>query len=221
MHDEVNVWYNDPPPPPKLLSPPWEWISAFLPIFQPYDYRHEYALVDQRRKERAHIYIFLTSYKSLNDQWIQQDIRYVAERRVEGDGLSPRIYPVILAPSLWKETSPLALYETMGPKKKTLFELKPVEEGYYEIAVQLSKVIKELQRDLDEEKFAQTRLMAADNPASPAPRRAQPYISGDDELLVFKAPKQMQPPEWLGWVIVFYLIISLMRAFLYLLSHRI
>lgn len=211
MHDEVNIWYSDPPPEPKLLSLPWLWMSSIFPIFRPYDYRPDYAKVEQRRKERAHIYLFLTSHKSLNDPKIEHDIRYVATRRVEGDWLSPRVYPVILAPSLWKEKSALSSYETLGPKK-TLYEIKPIEEGYREIAVQLSKAVKEMQRDLDEAKFAQSRLAAPDGANLPALQGAQPYLGGADEQLEFHAPKQTHPPEWLGWMIWFFLIIALLRG---------
>lgn len=211
MHDEVDIWYNDPPPAPKPLTVPWEWLSAFLPIFQPRDYRDEYVKVDKRRKEKAHIYLFVTSYKSLNDTRIQNDIRFAAERRVENDWLSPQIFPVIMAPSMWKEKSPLAKYKPLGPKK-TLIEVNPVEEGYYEIATQLSKVIKDVQRDLDEAKFAQSRLAAPDAPALPPGRQAQPYLGGEDESLEFKAPAQVNPPEWLGWMIWLFLFISLLRG---------
>ncbi len=211
MHDEVDIWYNDPPPAPKPLSVPWEWFSSFLPIFQPRDYRDEYAKVDKRRKEKAHIYLFLTSYKSLNDARVQNDIRFVAERRVENDWLSPHIYPIIMAPSMWKERSTLSKFKTLGPKK-ALIEIKPIEEGYYEIATQLSKVIKEVQRDLDEAKFAQARLVAPDTAALPPSRQAQPYLGGEDETLEFKAPAQVNPPEWLGWLIWFFLFFSVMRG---------
>ncbi len=211
MRDEVNIWYNDPPKGPAPLPLPWEWISTFLPIFQPYDYRQDYAGVNQRRKERAHIYLFLTSYKSLNNGQIENDIRAVAERRVEGDPLSPQVYPVIVAPSLWKEKSALSGYKTLGPKK-TLYEIKPAEEGYYEIANQLAKVVKQMQRDLDEAKFHHTRLVAADNTSSSAPVRAQPYLGGDDESLEFRVPPRVNPPEWLGWFILIFLFLSVMRG---------
>jgi hypothetical protein len=211
MHDEVNIWYSDPPPEPKLLSLPWLWISTILPIFEPYDYRNDYAKVDKLRKERAHIYLFLTSHRSLNDPQIEDDIRFVASRRVEGDWLSPHIYPVILAPSLWKEKSALAAYKTMGPKK-TLYEIKPIEEGYREIAVQLSKVVKEIQRDLDEAKFVESRPTTPDGSSLPAPSRAQPHLGGGEEQLEFRMRKQTVPPEWLGWAILFILLYSILRG---------
>jgi hypothetical protein len=212
MHDEVNIWYYDPPPAPKPLSVPWMWISSVLPIFIPYDYRGDYDKVDWRRKSAAHVYLFLTSYKSLNDRRFDDDIRLVASRRVEGDYLSPHIYPVILAPSLWKEKSALAGYDVMGPKKKTLVEIKPVEEGYLEIAKQLSKVVKDLQRDLDEAKFAQRRLVASDNSNLPAKHQAEPYLDGNEKQFQFKAPPQVNPPEWLGWMIWFFLFVSVLRG---------
>jgi hypothetical protein len=212
MHDEVDIWYYDPPASPRPLSLPWEWFSMLLPIFQPRDSRMEYAKVDQRRKERAHIYLFMTSYKSLNDPQIQNDLRLAASRRVEGDWLSPHIFPVILAPSLWKEKSPLSNFEVLGPKKKTLVEIKPIEEGFYEIAMSLSKTIKVAQRDLDEAKYAQSRLAAPDTPSLPAGQQAQPYLGDDDDTLEFKAPPQINPPEWLGWMIWFFLFISVLRG---------
>lgn len=211
MHDEVDIWYNDPPAAPKPLPTPWELFSAFLPIFVPRDYREEYAKVDKRRKERAHIYLFMTSYKSLNDARIQNDIRFVAERRVENDWLSPQLFPVIMAPSMWKEKSPLAKFKTLGPKK-TLIEVKPVEEGYYEIATQLSKVIRQVQRDMDEAKFAQSRLVAADGGAVTSTKQAKPYLGGEDETLQFKAPAQVYPPEWLGWLIWIFIFLSVLRG---------
>lgn len=211
MHDEVDIWYNDPPPAPQPLPVPWEWFSVILPIFQPRDYREEYAKVDKRRKERAHIYLFMTSYKALNDNRIQNDIRLAAERRVENDWLSPQIFPIIMAPSLWKEKSPLSKYKTLGPKK-TLIEVKPVEEGYYEIATQLSKVLKTVQRDLDEAKYSQARLVAPDASAVSSRPHAQPYLGDEDETLQFKAPPQVIPPEWLGWMIWIFLFLSVLRG---------
>ncbi len=207
MRDEVNIWFNDPPKAPAPLSLPWELISYVLPFFRSHDWRKEYAKVDKRRKERAHIYLFMTSYKSLIDNRIDDDITLAAERRIEGDWLSPRIYPVVVSPSLWKERSRLARYKPIGPKK-SLAETKPAEEGYLEITQQLSKVIKEMQRDLDEAKFAKSRLSSPGANASPTPSKtAQPYLGDDDDLLEFRAPAQSNPPEWLGWSIIFLLII--------------
>ena len=212
MRDEVNLWYNDPPKPPASLPLPWELISSVLPIFSPRDYRKEYAMVDRRRKERAHIYLFMTSYKSLNDTNIDNDITLAVDRRIEGDWLSPRIYPVILAPSQWKERSRLARFAPIGAKK-SLAEIKPEEEGYLEIAQQLSNVINQMQRDLNEAKYAQSRVGAA-APAAVLPETsgAQPYLGGDDNLLEFQAPPQTSPPEWLGWMIIFFLLISFARG---------
>lgn len=211
MRDEVNLWYNDPPKPPKPLPLPWELIASVLPIFHPRDYQEEYKKVDRRRKERAHIYLFMTSYKSLNDSKIDNDITLAVERRIEGDWLSPRIYPVILAPSLWKERSRLARFQPIGGKK-SLAEQKPEEEGYLEITEQLSKVINEMQRDLNEAKYAQARLEASPAPALPASSGARPYLGGDEALLEFRAPAPIYPPEWLGWMIIFFLFLSLAKG---------
>lgn len=211
MRDEVNIWFNDPPKPPKPLPLPWELIASVLPIFNARDFRQDYARVDYRRKERAHIYLFMTSYKSLIDANIDNDISLAVSRRIEGDWLSPRIYPVILAPSLWKERSRLARFQPIGAKK-TLVETKPEEEGYLEIAEQLSKVIKDMQRDLNEAKYARARIEGQAVPALPETSGAQPYLGGEEDLLEFRMPPQIYPPEWLGWMIILVLFFSFARG---------
>lgn len=209
MRDEVNVWFNDPPKAPKPLPLPWELIASVLPVFRPRDYRKEYAKVDRRRKERAHIYLFMTSYTSLNDGQVDNDITLAVDRRIEGDMLSPQIYPVILAPSMWKDRSRLARFEPIGPKK-SLSEFKPADEGYLAITQQLSKVITDMQRSLDEAKYAQSRLKSQSAEALPA--GTGPYLGDEDDLLEFRAPAQMNPPEWLGWMIIFFLFLSVARG---------
>ena len=211
MRDEVNIWYNDPPKAPKPLSLPWELIASVLPFFQPKDYRGDYDAVDRRRKERAHIYLFMTSYKSLNDNRVDNDITLAVERRIDGDWLSPRIYPVIVAPSLWKERSRLARYPAIGAKK-SLAEVKPEEEGFLEITRQLTKVINEMQRDLNEAKYSRAREENSHAPAIHTAGGAQPYLGGDDDQLVFSAPAQLYPPEWLGWMLILFLFLSVARG---------
>lgn len=211
MRDEVNLWYNDPPKPPKPLPVPWQIIASVLPVFNPRDMRRDYEKVDRRRKERAHVYLFMTSYKSLNDNRIEDDITLAVQRRIEGDWLSPRIYPVILARSQWKERSRLARFKPIGAKK-SLAETKPEEEGYLEIAQQLAKVIQEMQRDLNEAKYAQSRIESSDVHVSVLPAGAEPYLGGDEELLEFEAPAQINPPEWLGWLVIVFLFLSLARG---------
>ena len=212
MRDEVNIWYYDPPKPPKPLPVPWELIASVLPFFRPQDNRKGYDAVDRRRKERAHVYLFMTSYQSLMDSRVDNDITLAVQRRIEGDWLSPHIYPVVLAPSLWKQHSRLARYKPIGPAKKTLAEIKPEEEGYLEITEELSKVINKMQRDMNEAKYAALRVEGKAAPQLDAGEEAKPYLGGEEDLLEYKMAPQLNPPEWLGWMIIFFLFISVARG---------
>lgn len=218
MRDEVNLWFKGSPgrPEPPLQAPslplPWQILLFWYSPPDPQQIFEE--TKDPLRRENAHIYLFLTSYKSLNNNAINDDIALAASRRIEGDWLSPDIKPVILASSLWKEKSRLSGYKPIGPKK-TLAEIKPVEEGLYEIATQLSKTIKQMQRDLDEAKFLTVRTAAADTPTSRPPRKAEPYLGdeGDDSIFDYHPPAQVNLPEWLGWSLIFVLMLLGARGF--------
>lgn len=210
MRDEVNIWFKGSPARPALpmkapaLPLPWQIL---LPWYSPPNPQKIFEETkDKLRRENAHIYLFLTSYKSLNDNRVNDDITLAANRRVEGDWLSPDIRPVILAPSLWKEKSRLAGFKPIGPKK-TLTEIKPIEEGLYEIATQLSKTIKDMQRDLDEAKFLSARAATADAPALSSGKMAEPYLGSSDKIFDFTPPAQVNLPEWLGWTIIFVLVL--------------
>ncbi len=200
MRDEVNLWFEKPPPPPPPLPLPWQILLFW---YSPPNSRYEYYHRLQKQKERAHIYLFLTSYKSLNNNNIQGDVSLAVNRRIAtGDDLNPLIFPVLLSPSHWQQQSGLSGFRPLG-SKKTLAETKPIEEGFLQLTDQLAKFVKVLQRRLTEEKFYQTRIVTAD-PGVVAARkdRAYPYLGDDDDATEMPEIVSMELPEWLGWGII-------------------
>ncbi len=147
--------------------------------------------------ESAHIYLFLTSYRSLIDRRVEEEITAAVNRHVEHGDKYVRLFPVVVSPSHWKNHSRLARFKTLGPRRP-LSQVEPEEEGFLELTEQLSKEIKALQRNLDELKFA--RSQPGESP------HTWPALLG--EAQTFQAPDAMSPPEWLGWVIIAALVLS-------------
>lgn len=209
MRDEVNLWYENQPDPPPQLPLPWQLLLFW---YSPPDRRSEYARKLQKQKERTHIFLFLTSYKSILNTAIQGDISLAVNRRiVTGDDLNPLVFPVLLSPSHWQQQSGLAGYKPLGPKK-TLAETKPVEEGFLQLTEQLSKYIKVLQRRLTEERFYQSRLVKADAGLQAPSLRSQPYLGDDDEATEMSETTQVELPEWLGWGLIALIIVLTYRG---------
>jgi hypothetical protein len=209
MRDEVNLWYERPPDPPPELPLPWQLLLFW---YSPPNSRREYYLRLQKQKERAHIYLFLTSYKSLNNNMIQADVSLAVNRRIAtGDDLNPLIFPVLLSPSHWQEQSGLSGYKPLGAKK-TLAETKPIEEGFLQLTDQLAKFVKVLQRRLTEEKFYQARLVTSDSNLATASDRAHPYLGDDDDATEMPEITSIELPEWLGWGIIALLIVLTYRG---------
>jgi len=210
MRDEVNLWYDQPPAPPPALPLPWQILLFW---YVPRDHsREDYFKKMQKRKERAHIYLFLTSYKSLINNVIQGDISLAVNRRIAtGNDLNPLVFPVLLSPSHWQHYSGLAGYKPLGPKK-TLAEVKPVEEGFLQLTDQLAKYIKVLQRRLTEERFYQSRPVQADAGLPAPPIQATPYLGDDDEATEIRESIEIELPEWLGWALIAFLIVLTYRS---------
>ncbi len=209
MRDEVNIWPEKPPPAPTELSLPWQLLLFW---YTPPNQRYSYDRIVEKQKERAHIYLFLTSYKSLVNNSIQGDISLAVNRRIgSGDDLNPLVFPVVLSPSHWKQKSGLAGYKPIGPKK-SIAETKPVEEGYLQLTDQLAQYIKVLQRRLTEERFYQSRLVQADPGLGIPVQRAQPYLGDDDEATEMSTEIEVTLPEWLGWAIIVLLAILTYRG---------
>lgn len=207
MRDEVDLRYKDAPKKPTQLSLPWQILLFW---YSPPDLRPQYQRILEAQRAKAHIYLFLTSYKSLSNKEVDSDIEVAVQRRVEGDDvLGPFIYPIILAPCRWKEESRIAGFAPMAAGA-ALSSFKQVEEGYLMVTDEVAALIKVLQSRLDELKFYKSRLVEGES-GQTAAKRASPYLGDADDSLEFHDIAPFQPPEWLGWSILLFLFISLIN----------
>ncbi len=127
----LHIWHNPMPlPGAKML---YQWDSMLDNL------------------EQAHIYLFLTSPKSLSTGYIDQEElpRAVARQKEFGDKYV-RIFPILAAPSHWKKHPVLASFNPVGGLK-TLSEWKPDDAGYRELVGQLESIVQELRRNWMEE----------------------------------------------------------------------
>jgi hypothetical protein len=199
MRDEVNVWHYNPPHKPEELSLSWKLL---LPWYRPVDPRILYNEVLKNRRENAHIYVFLTSYKSLKDRQVDQDVVLAVGRRVEcawGD-LAPLILPVLVSPSLWKEESPLAKFEPLA-EGVPLSSFPVPEDGYLMVTEQIAAFVKKIQVRLNEVKFYQNHPTHEKN-LELAPKHSFPYLGGNPNQFVFNPPAPFRPPDWMGWSLI-------------------
>ena len=211
MRDEVNIWYNQPPPAPEPLPLPWQILLFWYK--QP-DFRPRYARILQKRRERAHIYIFLSSYKSLINKSVDQDIDVAAHRRINGDDFSgPFLFNIILSPCRWRETSRLAAYDPML-NGKSVAEHKNPDEAWLSITESVAALAKLLYLRLNEEKFYSGRRIEASVNETAVSRRPAPYLGEDAELHEFRYVTPFKPHEYWGWVILFFLFLSAMIGLL-------
>lgn len=209
MRDEVNLWYNQPPPPPPELPIPWQILLFW---YRAQDQRHQYQKILHAQRERAHVYLFLMSYKSLSNKGVEGDIDVAAHRRIAGnDFTGPFVYPIVLAPCRWKETSRLTGFKPMiGGKAITAF--KTPDEAYLSITEEIATLVKLLQSRLGEEKFYQNRPSEVGASHSNSPQTAKPYLGESPELLEFHQITHFNPSELLGWAILLFLFISVINS---------
>lgn len=209
MRDEVNLWYSDPPKRPIPLTLPWQ-ILLFWYI--PPDNRPRYRKALKAQLEKSHIYLFLTSYNSLSNRDIEDEIDIAARRRIKGDDLlGPFIYPILLSPSRWKKTSRLAGFEPMA-EGKDLASFKQDDAGYLAVTEELSALIKVLQTRLGEAKFHKSRDATVDSDQISNDKRIPPYLGESDGTLAYQEIEPFEPPEWLGWSLLLFLFISFLGS---------
>ncbi len=211
MRDEVNVWHYDPPQKPEELALSWKLL---LPWYRPIDPRVLYAETLKTRRENAHIYLFLTSYKSLSNKLVEDDITLAVSRRVdcEWDDLAPLVMPVILSPSRWKEESRLAQFEPLAEGLPlTAFPIP--EDGYLLVTEQIAALVKVIQVRLNESRFYQHQLAAHENALQPAPKNSLPYLGENPSQFDFAPPNPFRPPDWMGWSVIALIITISMGGF--------
>lgn len=206
MQDEVNIWFYEEPPAPDPLSLPWQLLLFW---YRPPDQRADYAKVMQQRLERAHIYLFITSHKSLLDSSVEYEITRAVQRYIEIGEQYLRIYPVIFRPSNWKDKSRLAHFKPLGPARPIL-SVTPNEEAFVALSNQLNKTVVELQRSLNERRQSvQSSLQLS---AQAGSYLGVPDLGDDLEGIEFEAVVRPQPPEFLGWLILVALFIYVLYS---------
>ena len=200
MRDEVNVWHYEPPGRPEELALSWKLL---LPWYRPVDPRIIYAETLKNRRESAHIYLFLTSYKSLSSNQVEEDILLAINRRVdcEWDDLAPLVLPLLVSPSKWKEESRLAQFEPLVGGIP-LSQFSQAEEGYLLATEQISALVKVVQVKLNEARFYQYYPEGGANTVQPAAKNSLPYLGENPEQFNFDPPKPFRPPDWMGWSLI-------------------
>ncbi len=200
MRDEVNVWHYDPPQKPEELALSWRLL---LPWYRPVDPRILYAETLNVRRENAHIYLFLTSYKALNDRRVEEDISLAVSRRVDCDWeeLAPLVLPVVLSPSRWKEESRLAQFEPLAAGMP-LSKFSRPEDGFLLITNQISALVKVIQVRLNEARYYQLHPTKHENNIQPALKNSLPYLGENPEQFKFDPPAPFRPPDWMGWSLI-------------------
>jgi len=205
MRDEVNIWYLNPPKKLPPMPAPWNFLFFW---YETPDVMDHYRKVLVAQLQRAHIFVFLTNYRSLNDERVGQEIDFAVKRRIASEyDVKPIIFPLITSPCQWKRDSRLSGFKPLGPAK-SLAEAKPEEAAYLEITEQLTKVIRSLQTPLNEAKYALSQI----RPELRKALKPNPYLDENPEATTYQPPNVSYPPEWLGWAVVLLIFVSIAGA---------
>ena len=199
MRDEVNLWYNDPPR--KLEPLPLSW-RLLLPWYHPVDPRVLYAETLAKRRENAHIYIFLTSASSLADNQWKEEVLLALNRRAEceREDLAPLVLPLAVASSAWQKESRLAKFEPLA-KGIPLSGFSNSDEGYLMVTEQIAALVKTIQVRLNETRHFFAQSSNGSN-IRPVTNNTLPYLGDNPEQFDFNPPKPFRPPDWLGWSLI-------------------
>lgn len=200
MRDEVNVWYYNPPKRPDELPLSWRLL---LPWYRPVDPRILYAETGKKRRENAHIYIFLTSYKSLKNIQVEEDITLSVRRRIECEWrpLAPLVLPLLISPSRWEEESRLAQFKPLaGGIPLNTFPIP--EDGYLMATEQIAALVKVIQVRLHEAQHHQYLGGDALPVSLNYPAFSRPYLGEDPRQFDFQSPRPFLPPDWMGWSLI-------------------
>lgn len=200
MRDEVNVWHYDPPRAPEQLPLSWQIL---LPWYRPVDPRVLYGETLKKRRSKAHIYLFLTSYKSLNNKQVDEDISLAVSRRIdsEWDDLAPLILPVLVSPSRWKEESRLAQFTPLAGGIP-LSKFPRSEDGFLLLAEQLAKMVKVIQVRLNEARYYHYHPEMKPRALQSTQSGSLPYLGEQPDQFKFEPPAPFRPPDWMGWSLI-------------------
>ncbi len=211
MRDEVNIWHYDPPAPPEDLPLSWRIL---LPWYYPVDPRKLYREPLNKRRENAHIYLFLVSAKSLKDQRFEDDLSLALARRAdcEQEELGPLVLPLLLNDSDWKKNSGMKSFEPLlGGKTLKSFALQ--DEGFRKATEEIASLIKVVQVRINEVRYYQMLGKNDGYGIRPASKYALPYLGENPEQFDFNPPPPFRPADWLGWSLIALIVVISVGSF--------
>lgn len=200
MHDEVNVWHYAPPRAPESLPLSWRIL---LPWYMPVDPRKLYAETQKNRRDNAHIYLFLTSDKSLKSKQVEEDLSLAISRRIDcaWEDLAPLVVPLVLNNCDWKKGSRLGRFEPLA-KGNPLSKFPKSDDGYLLLTEQISALVQVMQVRLNEARFYQEHQVNNGAGIQPTAPNSLPYLGEQPSQFVFDPPKPFRPADWMGWCII-------------------
>lgn len=163
----LRIWYNTPVNAQIILDGPWRFVPFAQLLTR--GWRRKGSIINPDQADRiakAHIYLFLTSYKSLGVSWIEElEIIPAVRRHIQYGARFVRIFPILLAPSLHKEKSRLSGFPILGPPV-TIAKYPLEDEAWLEVCNQLETHIKQIQTNLIES----AAIVEANTGAAPGAR---------------------------------------------------
>lgn len=213
MQDEVNLWHYAPPPAPDPLPLSWRIL---LPWYYPVDPRVLYREPLKRRRENAHIYLFLVSARSIRDARFEEDLALALARRADcaREELGPLILPLILNDCDWKKSSRIKSFEPLLDGK-TLKSFAAQEDGFRKAIAELASLIKLVQVRIKEAQYYQLhgQNQSTDKDIQSGGRFALPYLGENPEQFDFNPPPPFRPADWLGWSLIALIVVISIGSF--------
>jgi hypothetical protein len=202
MTDEVNIWCNVPPSDLPVMPLPWRILFFW---HRPHNYLREYYRVNDQRRRRAHLYIFLASEKAIESTEVQADIALANERKTAGDWRSPRLFRLEAKKCNWKKYKDWSGLAALGDEV-------PLRQASRKNWITLTEAIdyhvKFVEPILRETRFYQGRPVVEDvhnpNGLDDIPL---PDLNDDPAAVTFEAPTASYPPAWAGWALIAILLL--------------
>lgn len=181
------IWFDHREPDPIV---PWPWNVIFF-WYSPRSHKRPYNRNMPNELDKAHVYLFFTSQKSITTPWIESlEIPAAVERYQQMGQKLVRIYPVLVAGSQWRISSRLAAFKPLGPAGKPISLVKPNEDAWAALMEDLRKVIIELNNN----HIQHNRQLALPTDSFTGNTSPEPWVDTPEVVLPLS--------NWLGWLVV-------------------